>query len=357
MAIYAAARCRRDERKAYDTRHLTASRGAHMITVMLTSIGRRVKLAETLRQDAEALGHRARIVGGDMAPRLSAGCAMADDVVELPACTAPNYVEAVCQACSRLGVDLVIPTIDTELSPLAAAAAQLAEAGTKVVVSSPHAIAVVRDKWQTARVLATAGVRVPETFLVREVAEGLASVAGLSGACIAKPRDGSNSMGIHVLASTRDPAMALLDQDRFVVQRKCCGPEYTVNCFVDRLGGLRAAVPHRRIQVRGGEVSKAATERNASLSDLAKLIVRAIPGLRGPFCFQAFLENEGPTVIEINARFGGGYPLAHRAGAKFGRWVLEEFLGLPCTAHDEWTERMLMLRYDEAVFRPTGEIP
>ena len=89
---------------------------------------------------------------------------------------------------------------------------------------------------------------------------------------------------------------------------------------------------------------------SADLSDIARQIVKVIPGLRDPFCFQAILTAEGPTVFEINARFGGGYPLAPAAGATFGKWLIEESLGLPSTANDEWQDGFLILRYDAAVF-------
>jgi carbamoyl-phosphate synthase large subunit len=56
------------------------------------------------------------------------------------------------------------------------------------------------------------------------------------------------------------------------------------------------------------------------------------------------------AVIEINARYGGGYPLAWAAGARYPVWFLEEVLGLPSTAHDDWTADLVMLRYDEAIF-------
>jgi carbamoyl-phosphate synthase large subunit len=58
----------------------------------------------------------------------------------------------------------------------------------------------------------------------------------------------------------------------------------------------------------------------------------------------------GPKVIEINARFGGGYPLADHAGAHFAKWLLEEVSGLPASCHDNWHSGVLMLRYDEAIF-------
>ena len=128
------------------------------------------------------------------------------------------------------------------------------------------------------------------------------------------------------------------------------GPENTVNCYVDQAGVLRAAVPHRRIEVRDGEVSKGVTERRPELTAIAHQIVKAIPGLRGPFCFQVILTQSGPKVFEINARFGGGYPLTHAAGATFTKWLIEEALNLPCTANDTWQDGLLMLRHDMSVF-------
>src|SRR6185503_7690674 len=106
-----------------------------------------------------------------------------------------------------------------------------------------------------------------------------------------------------------------------IVQELLEGPEYTVNTFCDSGGAFRCAVPHLRIEVRGGEVSKGRTERRADLTGIAEQIA-TLPGARGVFCFQAIVTERGPVVFEINARFGGGYPLAHRAGAKFTKWLL-----------------------------------
>jgi carbamoyl-phosphate synthase large subunit len=61
-------------------------------------------------------------------------------------------------------------------------------------------------------------------------------------------------------------------------------------------------------------------------------------------------DTDRPAVIEINPRFGGGYPLSHRAGAPMTRWLLEDILGLPSTASENWNEGVMMLRYDRAVY-------
>ena len=80
------------------------------------------------------------------------------------------------------------------------------------------------------------------------------------------------------------------------------------------------------------------------------------PGAYGALNVQVFVagdvhEPASLAVIEINARYGGGFPLSLEAGADFPRWMLEELLGLPTTASpDDWRSGLVMLRYDAAVF-------
>jgi carbamoyl-phosphate synthase large subunit len=207
-------------------------------------------------------------------------------------------------------------------------------------------VAVARDKALTARVLAAAGVPTPRTLSLAAYRENPETIPG---PVIAKPVGGSSSVG---LARGRGPAdFAALPAEGYLVQALWEGAEYTVNVFVDRQGALRCAVPHRRLEVRAGEVSKGRTERVPALEEAAKKIVAALPGAQGPLCFQAIVRESGEcAVFEINARFGGGYPLAHQAGAQFSKWLLEETVGLPCTAHNDWKEGVTMLRYDAAVF-------
>ena len=137
-----------------------------------------------------------------------------------------------------------------------------------------------------------------------------------------------------------------------LIQDIAPGREYTVDVFLDRAGQCRCAVPRLRLETRAGEVSKGVTVRNEHVLTIARRTAEALPGARGVINIQIFHdENTGVTnVIEINPRFGGGYPLTHQAGAPMIRWLIEETLGMPCSARDDWREGVVMLRYDEAVF-------
>jgi carbamoyl-phosphate synthase large subunit len=69
-------------------------------------------------------------------------------------------------------------------------------------------------------------------------------------------------------------------------------------------------------------------------------------------CFQLIVDpNLGAKVFEINARFGGGYPLADHAGGKFAKWLLAEVSGLQSDPNNDWRDGVEMMRYDSAIYR------
>ena len=54
--------------------------------------------------------------------------------------------------------------------------------------------------------------------------------------------------------------------------------------------------------------------------------------------------------IEINPRFGGGFPLSYYAKANFAAYLVREYLlGETISYSDAWLDRTLMLRYDNDI--------
>ena len=281
-------------------------------TVLFSSAGRRVALIECFRKSAQDAGIDLEVLACDVEPDLSAACAMADRAFAVPRCDSDQFVDRMIEIASANGVNLIIPTIDTELGPLAAAAARFSEIGTKVHVSPPGVIDIVRDKVKTAEALAAAGVPVPWTVSLDEARR---TDAGIDWPAFLKPSGGSASRGIRVVQTIDDLPSA--PDEPMMLQQLLVGPEYTVNMFIDETGTLRSAIAHKRLRIRAGEVEKGRTERDPVFRQLAEGVF-ARYRRRGVSCvFRSLLTRlPGPRVFEINARFGGGYPLAHYAGAR-----------------------------------------
>lgn len=314
------------------------------LTMLLCSAGRRVELLIAFRRAAGHLGVDLRIIACDVQPEWSAACRFADKAIRVPRADDPGYVAAIEAICRDHGVGLVVPTIDPELQPLADARERFAAAGVWVSVSDPGLVEICRDKLLTAEFLAAHDIPVPHSVAWEHVER-----QAWKGPAIVKPRHGSAGRAITRLDDIS--ALPATAPEPMIVQELLQGEEWTVNLYFDGKGGLRSVVPHHRLQVRAGEVEKGITGRPPQLVDIAEKLARALPGSRGALCYQAIISPDGSAkLFEINARFGGGYPLAESAGASFAQWLIEERMGLPSSAGNDWTAGVMMLRYDAAIF-------
>jgi len=347
-------------------------------TVLISSAGRRVELLRAFRCMLDTFPDADQRDSGRV---LAVDCSWyssayhdADEAFLVPPCTDPDFVPRMVALCAAHHVDLLVPTIDPELPVYAAAREQFAAVGTTVAISSPELVTIAGDKVQTHRWLTSEGF---PTVTQGTVADVRADLGRWGFPLVVKPRLGSASKGVAVVEAPAELERTICDwpkvsggagdaQRDLVVQSLARGVEHTVDVLVTRDGPRGAkgpgitAVPRRRIEVRAGEVSKAVTVRSSLLIELAEKLCAALPGAYGPLNIQMFLDEESAqvTVIELNARFGGGYPLSFMAGADFPRALLQEARGLPVTASlADWRENLVMLRYDAAIFTDGAEAP
>jgi carbamoyl-phosphate synthase large subunit len=318
----------------------------HKLTILISSAGRRVGLMECFRADATELDIDLDIIATDVRPDISPACHLADATFSVPQCSAPHFIESLYSICHSNAVELLIPTIDPELEILSQHKNMFAGIHTELAVSSPELVRLASDKLKTAHFLAAAGIPAPRTAAFENE---LFDPADWKWPLILKPRIGSASRGM-IVATVPEAVCNRKFNEDYIVQECMRGEEYTVNVFFDREARLCCAIPHVRREIRGGEVSKGTTRHHARLERIATRLAEVLPSPRGALCFQAIADDDRVGVFEINARFGGGFPLAHAAGARFSRWLLQEAVGLTSSANNEWREGVTMLRYDAAVF-------
>ena len=313
--------------------------------VLISSGGRRVVLARLFREALADLGLPGEVHVADMSP-LSAAMVDAASSHLVPPCTDAEYLPSMLELCGAHEIRLLVPTIDTELPVLSGARDAFLDGGTTVAVSSPGVVRIARDKRLTHEWLVGAGLPTVTQWAASDPPSDAARFP-----LLAKPRFGSASHGIEVLAAPLD-VERLGTPDEYVLEELAPGHEVTTDLYVDAAGALQGVVPRRRLAVRGGEVSKGVVVHVPELDALASRVVASLSGPKGVLNFQSFVDPASGriAIIELNARFGGGFPLSHRAGAPFPRWMLEELCGLPRSARDPLQYGLVMLRYDDAVF-------
>jgi carbamoyl-phosphate synthase large subunit len=314
-------------------------------SVLITSAGRRGKLVLVFRNELVQLLPGARVYAADARPELSVACQLTDSAFAVPRVDDAAYVPRLIEICTAHDIGLLVPTIDPELIVLAQYREQFASYGISVAVSDEMFVRTCRDKRQTAKWFAERELGTPLT-----VNPCTASTYPI----FAKPYDGSCSRGARVIESRRDLTDELLNDERMMFVEylaPSAHDEYTIDMYFDRAGELRCLVPRLRIETRGGEVSKGQTRRLPAVGALKERL-RMIEGARGCITLQVFVERRSNQIyaIEINPRFGGGYPLSYEAGANFPRWLIQEYLlGERIEFFDGWESDLTMLRYDDHV--------
>lgn len=302
-------------------------------------------MLQAFRKSANECLDNARILVCDLNPGLSSACQVADFAFEVPRVTAHDYVDVLVDQCERHDVGLVVPTIDTELPVLVENRKRFESRGIQIVVSDPAVIQGCGDKVKFGDFIDQFGIRAPSLIEIEQAKFPL----------FVKQRFGSSSIGARRVDSHSDLPVDIDDEDKWVLQ-ELVDPnehdEFTIDLYYTRHGELACAVPRLRIEIRAGEVSKGRTEKEWLYEFLIEKLA-TVPGARGCLTLQVFAAQDRSKVvaIEINPRFGGGFPLAYEAGADFPKWLINEYLfDQDPGFFDLWESNLTMLRYDDAIF-------
>jgi hypothetical protein len=311
--------------------------------ILILSAGRRVSLCRAFVAAAAQRG--VAVAAADMKPEMSSACRDVGQAYNLPHVRSADYPAALEALCRAQGVRLVVPTIDTELPVLAALKDHFATFGCALAVSDLPLVQACDDKRLTASYFAANGVRSP----------AILDKSALAFPAIMKPFDGSLSVGIKVLRAPEDVLPADLRDPRNMFCQyldPAVFQEFTCDAYFDRTGTMRCVIPRLRVEVRGGEVSKGLTVRN-NIVDYLREGMGHLAGAFGCLTIQVMRNAETGEIflIEVNPRFGGGYPLTAESGGIFHEWLIDECLfGKAIPDFDGWQDGLLMLRYDAAVF-------
>ncbi len=307
-------------------------------TVLLLSAGRRVELLACIRDTFARHGVPLRLVTCDMDP-----CAPAhffsDVRVKVRPAREEGYAEEILAIAREHACDLILPTIDPELLPLANLRDEFLR--TSLINLSPlRAIKICRDKQKTADFLRKCGLGAPLTYRC---------IDEVSFPAFVKPLHGSASVQAFRVEDRQAMETAVRQIDRPVMQQLILGEEYSVDIFADMDSEPVTVVPRRRIATRGGEIQKGYIIKNRLVIEESKRAIRAL-GLTGHNTLQCIQNGEGVFFIEINPRFGGGAPMSMRAGADSVWNLYKMSKGERPAYNEDYKDKLYCVRFDSSIF-------
>ena len=313
--------------------------------IIITSAGQRVALVRDFKETLVRLYAEAKVCTTDMNPELAPAAYVSDGCFEVLRVTDENYISQLLDICKKNEIGMIVPTIDTELLVLAENKKLFNDNDIIVCVSDLDFIKVCRDKRNTGDFLEKHNIRVPKAVDKYNPTFPL----------FAKPYDGSLSTNLHYIKNAEELTQDILDDPKLLFMEyidKETYKEYTIDMYYGTDNCVKCIVPRERIKIRAGEINKGRTVK-CPLMDYIKERLDKIEGCIGCICIQVFFNplTEDVVGIEINPRFGGGYPQSYAAGGNYPEMLIKEyFLGEKIAYIDDWKDNMLMLRFDDAVY-------
>jgi carbamoyl-phosphate synthase large subunit len=312
--------------------------------ILITSAGKRVVLTKLFKQSLKGYYSESKVFTTDMNPDFAPAGIISDGCFKVPEVTAVNYIDFLLKISIDNGIKLIVPTIDTELILMSENKILFQKNGIEILVSDTQFINTCRDKRNTAKFFNSLSIRTPE---VRDKYSPRFPM-------FAKPYDGSLSKDIYVIKSGENLTPEIVNNPKLLFMEYIDRQEYkeyTVDMYYGRDSRIKSIVPRERLEIRAGEISKGYTRKNY-LVNFLKERMDCLHGVTGCICVQLFYREEDNDVvgIEINPRFGGGYPLSYHAGADFPVNIIKEYLhGELLDYSENWHDHVLMLRYDEDI--------
>ena len=235
-----------------------------------------------------------------------------------------GYFPAILTICEKESIDLIVPLQEEELLLISKNKEMFSDRGIFVAVSDYQSVLLCKDKFALNSFLEQNNVPAVPTYLANDYFITCAPQI----AVFVKPRRGAGSVGT-MRVNSKAFLKALLDEseEELVVQPLIDGEEYGIDVYVDAISHkVVSCFCKKKIRMRAGETEKSISVRIPELTELVTKAVTAL-SLIGPIDIDVFRWNGKFYVLEINPRFGGGYPHAWNCGISFPKYLLENTQG------------------------------
>lgn len=315
------------------------------MNILITSAGRRVSLINAFKMVSKQLDTSSKIFITDLDLVRSPASYFADDSFKIGFFNDPSYISDLLAICLKNKISIIIPTLDTELILLANSKSLFNDNGIDILISDITLIEILRDKISTNTFFNSLNIKTPTIFNKNNMVFPV----------FLKPLNGSNSKGIYKAENINEIKPSDLESKNMMILENIDNTiydEYTIDLYYDKNSFLKCIVPRIRLKVVGGESNQGITKKNEVL-DFVKDRFNFIEGAIGCLTLQVFSRKSNPLDIigiEINPRFGGGYPFSLNAGANFPEYIIREYiLNEQIEYFDKWKNNCLNIRYENEI--------
>lgn len=303
------------------------------INLLITSIGRRNYMVQFFKE----------YMGKDDTLHVSnshqtSAFKEADFSVITPLIKEDTYIDFLIDYCLKNKINALLSLFDLDIYTLSKHKSKFDAINVNLLMSDQSIIELCNDKWKTYQFLISNGFRSPLTFKnYDEVVEALHNKI-IQFPIIIKPRFGSGSIGYFeahdledLMFYTKKANQLVLktyindfnqDVNPLLYQNKIVGNEYNLDIINDLASHYQTTVVKQKLEMRAGETDKAIVLKDEHLKSVGFKLSSHLKHRLNCDCDLIVDSNNEAYIIDLNPRFGGGYPFSQLAGINLPRAIL-----------------------------------
>lgn len=292
------------------------------MNILFTNIGRRSYLVDFLKSNPNFEG---KVFVSDCDKTASGLYSLNDGYFLLPKpVDDPElYVKSLIGLCIKKDIKIIIPIIDPEIPILSKYKKEFSRRGIYVLVSNQKVINICNDKHKMNIFLKKNGFDTIITYLDINAFKKDLYARKIHFPVFLKKRKGSGSEKAQRIDNMKK-LEAFFEKD-MVIQEYVDGTEFGVDIFNDAEGNpIRIAVKEK-LAMHSGETDKAITRYDEQITRIAIRLGDKL-GHIGPLDCDILKKDNKIYIIDLNPRFGGGYPATHLAGLNLLKLVVQIYL-------------------------------
>ena len=304
--------------------------------ILLTSVGRRTYMVKWFKEALDGHGEVHVVNSNALTPAFS----VADKATVTPIIYSNDYIPFLLNYCKENSINIIIPLFDIDIPVLAASKNDFEKIGCLVLIPEEEIAKTCNDKYLSYKLLNNLEIYTPRSYIALNKAINDINKTLLKFPLIVKPRWGMGSIGILEIDNIEDlkfgynfvknkiknsylkyESLANIDNS-VLIQEKISGEEYGLDIINDLQGDYINVVVKKKISMRAGETDIAQImNTNSSFLNLAQLI-SSHTRHPGNLDMDVIKSSEKLYVLEMNPRFGGGYPFSHMAGVNLPKAII-----------------------------------
>lgn len=293
------------------------------MNILITNIGRRGYLVDYIKSIIDFKG---KVYVSDC-DRTASGLYGNNDghfLLSKPSDDEELYVHDLLRLCKKIDIQLIIPVIDPEIFILSKYRDLFLCDQIHILVSSPEVLEICYNKLKMNIFLDESNLLYPKTYHSLIDFLNAFQKGNIQFPVIVKPIYGSGSVETSIVNNI-DEVKALFHEG-LMIQEFIKGQEYGIDVLNDFDGNPIRCVIKKKIAMRSGETDKALTIKDELILQQSLILSKTLKHI-GNLDFDIIKKDDKVFVIDLNPRFGGGYPATHAAGGKYLELIIRMLQG------------------------------